>query len=682
MFNKNKEFYEFGEFRIDVAERVLLQHGKPVLLPPKAFGVLLVLVQNQGRIVEKEELMQTVWQDTFVEEVNVARGVSDLRKLLGDTRANPRFIETIAKRGYRFIANVREVSDESPASQDQDGKVISFTPSLSNLNSTIPGESAVEIQKSGNLLLVQPNTNKDETQLIQDSGGVLPFQTPQPVTNSSRQTLKIVAISLLALVVIGGLILYLLPKRTAPQFTAKSIAVLPFKTISSDTSDHELEQGMTYTLIAKLGNIKQITVRPISAVSKYATSEQDALAIGRELQTQAVLAGSVQKLAGQVRVTVQFMDTSDGRLIWSEQFDEKATDIFKLQDSISERVVQGLAIKINEEERQHLVKHSTENTKAYELYVKGWYHLAQGTEESGFKALENFTQAITIDPNYAPAYAGLADVYTVASDVVLAPDVAMAKAREHAQKALELDNALDEAHLTMARVKWLADWDWKAAEAEFKRAIELNPSLMMAHQEYGLFLAQQAKFEEAIAQMKIAQEIDPLSVKARYHLGWIFYCNHQWDHAIEIFHEALGMDANSATTHRRLGLALAQKGAYEEAISELKKSLEIIDDSGCRADLGYVYALAGKKKEAMALLNQLLEQAKRQYISPYYAARIYSGLQDKERLFQALEKTYEIRSDHLTQLQTDPIFSNWHSEPRFAELIHQVGFTNETGSGR
>jgi DNA-binding winged helix-turn-helix (wHTH) protein/TolB-like protein/Flp pilus assembly protein TadD len=682
MFDKPKEIYEFDEFRIDVAERVLLQQGKPVLLSPKAFAVLLVLVQNQGRIVEKEVLMQTVWQDTFVEEVNVARGVSDLRKLLGDTRANPRFIETIAKRGYRFIAKVQEVRDESPALPDKDGKVISFTPPLRNLNPGIAGESPVEVQKSGNFLLVQPNTDKDETQLTIDRGDVLAFQTRQSVANGLRPTLKIVTFSLVITAVIGGLLYYLLARRTARQFTAKSIAVLPFKAISSDTSDHELELGMTYTLIARLGNLKQITVRPISAVSKYATSEQDALTIGRELQTQAVLTGSVQKLAGQVRVTVQFIDTSDGRLIWSEQFDEKATDIFKLQDSISERLVQGLALRINEEERRHIVKHATENTRAYELYVKGWYHLAQGSEESGFKALENFTQAIAIDPNYAPAYAGLADVYTVASDVVLAPDVAMTKAREHAQKALELDNALDEAHLTMARIIWLADWNWTEAEAEFKRAIELNPSLMLAHQEYGLFLAQQARFEEAIAQLKIAQEIDPLSVKVRNHLGWIFYCKHQWDHAIEIYHEALGLEANSATTHRRLGLALAQKGAFDEAIGDLKKSLEILDDSGCRADLGYIYALAGKRKEATALLDQLLDQAKRQYLSPYYAARIYSGLQDKEHMFQALRKTYEIRSDHMTQLPTDPIFSNWHSEARFKDLVHRIGSTTETSSER
>jgi len=470
----------------------------------------------------------------------------------------------------------------------------------------------------------------------------------------------------------------LLPKRIEPQSAAKSIAVLPFKAISSDTSDHELELGMTYTLIAKLSNIKQITVRPISAISKYASSEQDALAIGRELQTQAVLAGSVQKIAGQVRVTVQLMDTNNGKLLWSEQFDEKATDIFKVQDSISERVVKGLAIRINDEERQHLVKHATENTKAYELYMKGWDYLSQSGEERGFKALESFTEAIAIDPNYAPAYAGLAQDYTLASDIVLAPNVAMAKAREYALKALELDNSLDEAHFAMARVKWLADWNWADAEAEFKHTIELNPSQMLAHQEYGLFLSQQSRFEEAIAQMKIAQEIDPLSIEVRYDLGWIFYCHHHWDRAIEIYREALEIEANSAPTHRRLGLALAQKGAFEEAISELKKALELKESTHYRADLGYVYALAGKKKEALDLLNQLLEQAKRQYFSSYFEAKIYSGLKDKERMFQALQKADEIHSDYLPQIQTDPIFSNWRSEARFVALLHRLGLTSET----
>lgn len=373
---------------------------------------------------------------------------------------------------------------------------------------------------------------------------------------------------------------------------------------------------------------------------------------------------------------MRLLDTKDGRLIWSEQFDEKAADILKVQDSISERVVKDLAVRVTDDERQRFRKRSTESTEAFEHYIKGRIYLNQANKTSGEKALESFSHAVALDPNYAPAYSGLSDVYSLASDNFLMPGIAMPKAREFADKALALDDSLDEAHLSMAYVRWWGDWDSLAAEAEFKRALELNPSIGTVHLEYGRFLTQLSRFEEALGQITIAQDSDPQSARIRYELGWMYYCARQYDRAINLYEEALRMDTNSAQTHRRMALAYAQKGLLKEAIAELGKALEIREDASYYSDLGWIHAIRGEKSEVRNSLTKLQEitKQKRRYVSPYYEARIHAGLGDKEQVFQLLEKAYQDRSDRLLELPVDPIFDSIRTEPRFLALIHRVGF--------
>lgn len=488
---------------------------------------------------------------------------------------------------------------------------------------------------------------------------------------------RIIARWAIVCVAVVGLIIaayYLLRDREEPASQVKSIAVLPFKPLATDSRDEYLEMGMAETLISRLSKLRQITVRPVSAVSKYTGLQQDAVEAGRELRTQYVLDGSVQKLGDSLRVTVRLLETKDGRLIWSEQFDEKAADIFKVQDSISERVAKDLAVRITESERQRLRKHSTESAEAYELYLKGRAYLNEANPESGYKAHDSFSHAIALDPNYARAYAGLSDVFNMASDNFLAPSFALPKAKEYALKALEADESLDEAHLSIAQAKWWGDWDKQGAEAEYKRTLELNPNYAAAHLAYGRFLTQQSRFEEAIGQLKIAQELDPQSVWIRYETGWIYYCGRQYDRAIDLYREALSLDMNSAQTHRRIGLAFAQVGMLEESMAEIRKALEIREDPAYYSDLGWLYAKLGKKSEVQNALNKLQEMSKRRYISPYYVAKIYAGLGDKERVFQFLEKAYEAHSDRLLDIQTDPVFDAFRMEPRFSNLIRRLGF--------
>jgi tetratricopeptide (TPR) repeat protein len=262
----------------------------------------------------------------------------------------------------------------------------------------------------------------------------------------------------------------------------------------------------------------------------------------------------------------------------------------------------------------------------------------------------------------------------MSSDNFLAPSFALPKAKEYAKKALEADDSLDEAHLSMAEVKWWGDWDKQGAEAEYKRALELNPDYAAAHLAYGRFLAQHSRFEEAIGQLKVAQELDPQSVRIRYEKGWVYYCGRQYDRAIILYKEALSVDMNSAQTHRRIGLALAQMGMLEESLAQTRKALAIREDPAYYSDLGWLYARLGKKDEVQNALKKLQEMSKRRYISPYYVAKVYAGLGDRERVFEFLEKAYQAHSDRLLDLQTDPVFDEFRSDPRFSNLTRRLGF--------
>ena len=557
---------------------------------------------------------------------------------------------------------------------------------IATLNYDVPGELERIIRKclekdrerryqtAHDLLIDLKNLKRDTDSGVAVAGAASRYQR-----RALRRWLAI-ALALLTLAAVGFGVTQLFRGReeaTARGGTpvVKSIAVLPFKTLVADSVDESLGLGMAETLIMRLSKLRQITVRPLSAVSRYANLQQDAVAAGRELKSEAVLDGSIQKLGDRVRVTVRLLDTNDGRLIWSEQFDEKAADIFKVQDSISERVAKDLAVRMTEDERQRLRKYSTENAEAFEHYIRGRAYLNQANEDSGFKALESFSHAVALDPNYASAYSGLSDVYNMASDNFLAPKKALPKAREYAEKALASDESLDEAHLSMAQVRWWGDWDREGTETEFKRALDLNPSYAIAHLEYGRFLTQQSRFDEAIAQMKLAEEIDPQSERIRYESGWVYYCARQYDRAINLYREALSMDMNSPQAHRRIGLAFAQKGLLKEAIAELGKALEIREDAAYESDLGWLYATVGRRSEVQKALNKLQELSRRKYVSPCYAARIYAGLGDKAHMFQLLEKAYQDHSDRLLDLQEDPVFDSYRTEPQFLDLIHRVGFT-------
>jgi tetratricopeptide (TPR) repeat protein len=416
-------------------------------------------------------------------------------------------------------------------------------------------------------------------------------------------------------------------------------------------------------------------VRPLSAVRKYTSLEQDAAAAGREQKVDAVLDGSIQRSGDKIRVSVRLVRVEDGREIWTEQFDEKFTDIFSVQDSVSNKVSGVLAVALTGEEKDLLTKRQTSNVEAYQLYLLGRYHLNRLTDDGFKKGRDYFQQAIDKDPKYALAYTGLADAYNRLSGWnALAPKEGFPKAKAAASKALELDEGLTEAHTQMGVVKLLHDWDFAGAEGEFKRAIEINESNSDAHYMYGLYLSTTERSDEALAEMRRAQELEPLTLEKITGMGDVFYYQRQYDRAIEQYRRALEMDPNSGFAHWALGNVYLQKGMYEEAIAEYKRSIPLSGDSPDEpGSLACAYALSGKRREAQAVIEELNERSKLSYISPVVIAFIHAALGEKDQAFAGLDKAYDGRDYILVFLKVDPMFDRLRSDPRFADLMRRVG---------
>jgi TolB-like protein/Tfp pilus assembly protein PilF len=467
------------------------------------------------------------------------------------------------------------------------------------------------------------------------------------------------------------------PEQPQPGKPINSIAVLPFKPLIAESRDEALELGMADTLINKLSNIRQVTVRPLSAVRKYTDLEQDAAAAGREQKVDAVLDGNIQKSGEKMRVTVRLVRVADGREIWSEQFDEKFTDIFSVQDSVSRRVSGMLAVTLTGEERALVTKHYTNNADAYQLYLKGRYFWNKRTGEAIRKGIDYFSQAIEKDQNYAPAHAGLAQSYVLLAGYgESTPQEAYSKARASATKAIKIDDQLTDAHAALAYVKTGYDWDFAGAEREYKRAIELNPNDATARHWYAEYLALMGHPTEAIAEMRRAQELEPLSLIINKELGTALYLARQFDQAIEQLRKTLELDSSFVRAHIQLGSAYGQKEQHEEAISEFRKAIGIDGkDPHALSQLAYTYAVSARRNEANKIIEQLKERSKRRQVSSVDIAIVCAGLGEKSQAFEQLEKAYSERDEGLLYLKTDPVWDSLRSDPRFSDLLRRVGFS-------
>jgi DNA-binding winged helix-turn-helix (wHTH) protein/Tfp pilus assembly protein PilF len=607
--------YEFGPFRLNPAERLLQCGSEPIHVTSKAFDVLLLLVQNRGHLVEKGEILRRVWPDTFIEERTIAQNVFMLRKALGESPKDHQYIETVPKRGYRFIATVHEVWSEN---------------------------AEMEMEKYTGARTI-----------------------PEVKKTDARQDKPI-----------------------------DSLAILPMINVNTDSNVEYLIDGITESIINNLSQLSKLRIIARNTAFRYKRREISYQEIKHRMDVEAVIKGSVTYNGDSLSIHTELVDVTNESQIWSQQYTQKLSDILTTLEDISREISEKLRINLADEEKMRLTKRCTNNAEAYQLYLKGRYFQNKMTEEGLKKSLDFYRQAITKDPDFALAYSGLADSYSL-SGLPLDPDFtlayaelidgepsgalfsplgeAMSKAKAAALKALKIDDTLAEAHASLGFIKYQFDWDWVAAEKSYKRAIELNQNYARAHHWYGMCLRAMGRLEEAEAEAKRAQKLDPLFFIVNVELGRIYYSARQYDRAIKQYLDTLGMDDTFLPAHFRLGQAYVQKGMYEEAIEEFRKAAPLFgNDSEAVAALGFVYAVMGRNGEAHKVLDKLMRRSKQYYVSPYDIAIIYTGLGERKQAFEWLNKAYECRSVLLTGLKVEPMLDSLRSDLRYENLLRRV----------
>jgi serine/threonine-protein kinase len=506
-----------------------------------------------------------------------------------------------------------------------------------------------------------------------------PVTSKEITVTFGLKNLLIPVLVVIALVVVAVIILQVLIQEESLSLPPgrPSVAVLPFDDLSPQKDQEYLCDGLAETLINAFSKIKNLRVIARNSSFLFRGRERDVQEIGERLNIKTIIKGSLQKAGNRVRITAQLIRVDDESLLWSDQYNRELDDLFAVQDEISLAIVDKLRVQLLGEDKARIVKRHTQNFEAYNLYLKGRYFWNKRTEEGYQKSLEYFQQAIEKDPTYASAYTGIADYYNLLGYYdYLPPKEAFPKAKAAAEKALEMDETLAEAHNSLAMVKESYDWDWEGAEREYRRAIELNPNYATAHQWYAGYLGAMGKHDESITENKQAQELDPLSPIIGADLGTNFISARQYDQAITEFQKVLEMDPDYIIAHLFLGMAYAGKEMYDEAIAEVKKAQSHSDDDGSlmKVLLGVIYSLSGKKDEAKKVLNEMLELSKHSYVSPWGISLIYVGLDQKDQAFEWLEKAYEERDHWMSSLKVLPILDSIRSDPRFIALLKKMGF--------
>jgi TolB-like protein/DNA-binding winged helix-turn-helix (wHTH) protein/Tfp pilus assembly protein PilF len=679
--NKPKTSYlEFGPFRLDTVRRLLLRDEAVVSLPPKAFDTLLALVENCDRVLEKSELMSAVWPASFVEEANLTQTISILRKALGERAGEHRYIVTVPGRGYRFVASISQPT-EPIADLILERHVITQITDQPE-ESTSNGQGGEGEPSPYQHSLGSSHQQQPASQQLP----VNPLSIPRRKPAGRAATTLAMGVAVLGLVVIALLAYRYLSSATENHASPiRLVTVLPLKNLTSDPAQDYFSAGMTESLITALSKIEGLTVViAYRSVSSFKGQDVDPREIGEKLGVEAVLEGSVRNNNDSVRVAVRLVNVKDGRVLWANDSNDRALgDIFALQDEIARKVVGGLRLKLGHDSEQQLAKRYTENVEAYQDYMRGRFFWNKRNGEGFGKAIAHFQQAINRDPNYALAYAGLADSYILKRIyTLLQPGETLqqmeAKARAAAERALAIDDTLAEAHTSLGLIKATTENDEAAIEREYKRAIELNPNYATAHHWYALHLNDVYRFDEAIAEIRRALEIETSSLVINSDVGIIFSSARQYDQAIEYFKKAMEMDPNFPDAHSMLGWTYVRKKMYPEAIAEFEKARALFRSPTSQLDgLIYAYGRWGKRSEALRVLAELKRLSKQHHIEIPWESRlfIHIGLREHDQAFEVLEKA--LREGLRVKRAIDtPYLDPLRSDPRFADLRRRVGLTH------
>ena len=633
-------YYEFGPFRLNATDKLLHRNGEPVPLTPKLIDTLVVLVENSEHVVTKEELMETLWPDSFVEETSLTQNISLLRKALTEN-GNAQYIKTIPKRGYRFVAMVREVNG-------------------------LTGGPATEETASVPAAVAQ--------QAVEDSPSptrraVATHMTTGRMTNRKIH-LALISVCLVLISVAVGFYFSRRSRKTEDAFVPKSIAVLPFRTVGLQDDSELIGLGMADAVVLKLSSLNRTTVLPMSSVSRYSKREKDVLAIGRELGVEAVLDGTVQRDGDRVRVTAPLIRSSNGRTFWSGKFDGSYQDTFTLQESISTQLTSALVANIEPSDKRRINPNPTQNAEAYRAYVSGLYFWNKRGKDNLQKATSYLEESIKKDANFALAHAILADCYYLCADGDLGfvtRAEALTRARNEVTKALELDSSLAEAHTVKGGLS-IIDFDFGTAECEYRRAIELNPRYPLAHLRYGYLLLGQGKLQDAVSQMQQAQDLDPVSPISNTGRGLMLYMSRDYDGAIKAHKKALELQPDLSQARANLALAYATKGMFQEASAEFE---ELRNGDALLAAKAEIYALglAGRTVDARHRLSELRRSISEKQITPYDYVVLYAALGDKDKAFEWLEKV-DIKG--FGRLKFDPELDLLRGDVRFAQFLSRL----------
>lgn len=643
-----------GVFDIDLKAFELRKHGLRLKLAEQPFQILAILLEQPGQVITRDELRERLWPgDTFVDfDHGLNNAVMRLREALSDSPDKPRFIETLPRRGYRFIAPVEEIHSAPK---------------------TMP---MGEPQVGASTVLPTPDVLASFSADRHDS-----------VTHSNASSwltlprIALLSAAALLFAVLSGLAVHFVRGWESGKINPAhnmSLVVLPLENLSGDTDQDYFAAGMTDELTANLAKIRSLRVISRSTAMAYKGTHKPLSEIARELKVDAVVEGTVLKAGTRVRITAELVQVSTDHHLWADTYESQIGDVLALQNRVSSAIVDQIRINLSPEDKQRLAKNPYVSPDAYEDYLKGRYYWNRRSSEGFTKAIGYFEGATRKDPQYALAYAGLADCYGIIGATIygrLPAAEAAPKAKAAAIRALEIDPTLAEAETSLATAKFNYDWDWTGAAQGFQRAIQLDPRYATAYQRYSLYSSALGRFDESLEQIKKARELDPLSISINSSLGWRLYLARQYDRSIAQLRDTQEMDPSYEWSHLILGQAYEQKGEFNLARAELQKAVELSHNSPLMISaLAHADALSGNQDEAQRLLQQLTAQSRKQYVSPFYVAVVYIALGQNEVAMDWMEKAFADRSNGLVFLKVEPELDPLRSNPRFVNLQHRLNF--------
>jgi len=626
------------------------------------------LIEHRDRLVTRQELLDLFWEGRDVYDLTLSRCVSSIRKALDDQSDRPRFIETRWSEGYRFIGPV----EEEPALSDSSDWEIERIRGVKIIVEDHSEQCAPDA-------LIGPQLLLDEAA---PAAAPLAAAEPGPIERTQIGPLRTSwkrgawgLFGLLLILAISGVWFYRHRTNAAATESIHSIAVLPLKNLTGDSANDYFSDGMTESLITSLSKIDGLKVVSRSSVFRFKNKELTPQEAGNQLGVASVLEGSVRNVGDSVSVAVRLVSANDGRVLWvSDEKDRAFGDVFAVQDDIARNVASGLRLQLSGKSAALLAHRYTANAEAYQLYLQGRFYLNNyGSNDDLAKATRYFDGAIARDPGYALAYAGLADAYSNMALDWEDPRAVFPQAREYAQRALELDDSLGEAHFARGNIAFFYEWDWPRADSELERALNLDTKSVESNACYLHSLESQGKADEAVAQVRRALDKNPLSTYIGGELGCASYYAHRYEQAIESLHDTLKTDPGYVLAHYNLARALGQQGMYEQAIAELKIAISTWGRSTMLlSELAYDYAASGRKAAALELLVELQRRSANEFIDPYPLAWIYVGLGEHDQALQSLERAYEVRSSWMPWIKVEPKFDQLHTEARFKGLLSKL----------